>query len=53
MVRKKEDRESMRKDIAEQIALNQFRSVVDVVNAFQAGQGTQSPEAKRQIVRRD
>ena len=35
MVRKREDREAMRKDIAEQIALNPSLSAVDVVNAFQ------------------
>ncbi len=35
MVRKKEVRESMRKDIAVQIALKPSRSVVDDVNALE------------------
>ncbi len=42
VLRKKEDRGSIHRDVTEQIALNQSRRILDVVNALQSGEGTQS-----------
>ncbi len=40
--KKKEDRGSIHRDVTDQIALNQYRRILDVVNALQSGEGTQS-----------